>query len=162
MQKAFDYVPEYKKTILSNGTRVVTEHHPYSRATSAGVYIDLGSRDEPAHLGGAAHFIEHLVFKGTNKRNAYEIVKEIEAVGGELNAYTTREYTCFHSCTLREHLSLSMDVLSDLVSDALFDPVEFDKERQVILQEIMMASDCLLYTSPSPRDQRGSRMPSSA
>lgn len=143
MQKAFDYVPEYKKTILSNGIRVVTEHHPSSRATSAGIYIDLGSRDEPAHLGGAAHFIEHLVFKGTNKRNAYEIVKEIEAVGGELNAYTTREYTCFHSCTLREHLSLSMDVLSDLVSDALFDPVEFDKERQVILQEIMMASDDL-------------------
>jgi len=143
MQKAFDYVPEYKKTILSNGTRVVTEHHPYSRATSAGVYIDLGSRDEPANLGGAAHFIEHLVFKGTSKRNAYEIVKEIEAVGGELNAYTTREYTCFHSCTLREHLSLSMDILSDLVSGAVFDPVELDKERQVILQEIMMASDDL-------------------
>jgi len=143
LQKAFDYVPEYKKTTLSNGTRVVTEHHPSSRATSAGIYIDLGSRDEPDHLGGAAHFIEHLAFKGTNKRNAYEIVKEIEAVGGELNAYTTREYTCFHSCTLREHLSLSMDVLSDLVSDALFDPVEFDKERQVVLQEIMMASDDL-------------------
>ncbi len=143
MQKAFDYIPEFKKTILSNGTRVVTEHHPYSRATSAGVYIDMGSRDEPAHLNGAAHFVEHLVFKGTHKRSAYEIVKSIEAVGGELNAYTTREYTCFHSCTLREHLALSMDVLADLVSSATFEPEEFNKEREVILQEILMSADDL-------------------
>ncbi len=143
MNKAFDYQPEFKKTVLSNGTRVVTEHHPYSRATSAGIYVDMGSRDESPSLNGAAHFIEHLVFKGTSKRSAYEIVKCLEEVGGDLNAYTTREYTCFHASSLREHLNLSMDVLSDLVSDALFDPAEFDKERQVILQEILMSTDDL-------------------
>ena len=141
MSKAYEYEPQFKKTVLSNGTRVVTEHHPYSRATSAGIYIDMGSRDEPKHLNGAAHFIEHLAFKGTHKRNAYEIVKEIESVGGELNAYTAREYTCFHACTLKEHLPISMDVLSDLVSDALFQIEEFNKERQVVLQEIMMSAD---------------------
>jgi len=141
MNKTYEYEPVFKKTVLTNGTRVVTEHHPYSRATSAGIYIDLGSRDEPIKLNGAAHFIEHMVFKGTSKRNAYDIVKDIEAVGGELNAYTAREYTCFHSCTLKEHLNLSMDVLSDLVSDALFHEEEFNKERQVILQEILMSTD---------------------
>ncbi len=141
MSKAFEYEPKFNKTVLSNGTRVVTEHHPYSRATSVGLYVDLGSRDEPAHLNGAAHFIEHLAFKGTNKRSAYEIVKEIEAVGGDLNAYTAREYTCFHACTLKEHVGLSMDVLSDLVSDALFLDEEFQKERQVIMQEILMSAD---------------------
>lgn len=128
---------------MENGVRVVTEHHPFSRATSAAVYVDLGTRDEPKSLNGAAHFVEHLVFKGTKTRSAFEIAKSLEAVGGELNAYTSREYTCFHATSLREHMSLSLDVLVDLATQAIFDPVEFTKEREVIEQEIDMSADLL-------------------
>jgi len=140
---AFDVPPRYQKTVLDNGVRVVTEHHQNTRTTSVGFFIDLGSRDEPNHLKGAAHFIEHLVFKGTKKRSAYDIVSELEAVGGEVNAYTSREHTCFHSATLREDQSLSVDVLSDLISQAQFKKEEFIKEREVILQEIDMSADNL-------------------
>lgn len=140
---AFDFQPEFRKTVLPNGVRVVTEHHPFSRATSAAVYVDLGTRDEPKDLNGAAHFVEHLVFKGTKERSAFEIAKSLEAVGGELNAYTSREYTCFHATSLREHMSLSLDVLVDLATQAVFDPVEFEKEREVIEQEIDMSADLL-------------------
>lgn len=140
---AFDFQPEFRKTVLSNGVRLVTEHHLFSRATSAAVYVELGTRDEPKNLNGAAHFIEHLVFKGTKERSAFEIAKSLEAVGGELNAYTSREYTCFHATSLREHLSLSLDVLMDLATQATFEPKEFKKEREVIEQEIDMSVDLL-------------------
>ncbi|MCB0364372.1 MAG: insulinase family protein [Bdellovibrionaceae bacterium] len=140
---AFDFQPVFKKTTLDNGVRVVTEHHPFSRATSAAVYVDLGTRDEPKHLNGAAHFVEHLVFKGTKERSAFEIAKSLEAVGGELNAYTSREYTCFHATSLREHMSLSLDVLVDLATQAVFAEEEFGKEREVIEQEIDMSADLL-------------------
>lgn len=141
--KAFEYEPVFNKTVLKNGVRVVTEHHPYSRSVSAGIYVDLGTRDEPEDLIGAAHFVEHMVFKGTKSRNAYQIVSELEAVGGELNAYTTREYTCFHASTLKEHLPISIDVLIDLMTHASFDKNEFKKEREVIRQEINMSADQL-------------------
>ena len=141
--KAFDYEPSFRKTVLNNGVRVVTEHHPYTRCTSAGIYVDLGTRDEPEDLIGAAHFVEHIVFKGTKRRSAYQIVKSLEAVGGEINAFTSRENTCFHSCTLRENLDLSLDVLSDVVSQAQFTESDFEKERQVILHEIDMSRDQL-------------------
>ena len=95
--KAFEYQPEYQRTVLDNGLRVVTEHHPYSRAVSVGITVDLGSRDEPSNIYGGAHFVEHMVFKGTKTRSAFEISKSMEAVGGELNAYTTKEQTCFHA-----------------------------------------------------------------
>jgi predicted Zn-dependent peptidase len=139
--KAFEYEPVYKKTILDNGVRVVTEHHPASRAVCAGIFVDLGTRDEPKDMVGAAHFVEHMVFKGTETRDAYEISRSLEAVGGDLNAYTSREQTCFHATTLREHLSLSLDVLSDLMSNAQFDANDFKKERDVIVQEINMSAD---------------------
>ena len=139
--KSFEYEPVFKKTILDNGVRVVTEHHPYCRGVSAGITLDLGTRDEPAEMSGAAHFVEHLVFKGTETRDAYEIVKSLEAVGGELNAYTTREQTCFHSTSLKEHLPLALDVLTDLMSNATFDVGDVKKEREVIIQEIKMSSD---------------------
>ncbi len=141
MSKAFDFPPDYKKTVLSNGVRVITEHHKNTRTTCAGFFVDLGSRDEPSHLKGSAHFIEHLVFKGTKKRSAYDIVSALEAVGGDVNAYTSREHTCFHSATLREDQNLSVDVLSDLISQALFKKEEFLKEREVIQQEIDMSAD---------------------
>ncbi len=141
--KAFEYEPVYKKTVLDNGVRVLTEHHPLSRAVCAGIFVDLGTRDEPDDMIGAAHFIEHMVFKGTETRDAYEIAKSLEAVGGDLNAYTTREQTCFHATSLKEHLSLSLDVLSDLMSNAQFDVNDFKKEREVIIQEINMSADDL-------------------
>ncbi|MEZ4872326.1 MAG: pitrilysin family protein [Bdellovibrionales bacterium] len=139
----FDYTPEFNKTKLENGVTVVTEHHRYTRATCASVFVKMGTRHEPDHLNGVAHFLEHLVFKGTQSRSALEILKTLEAVGGDLNAYTTREYTCFHSTSLREHLNLSMDVLTDITNNAVIDPIEFDKERDVVLQEIDMTADQL-------------------
>lgn len=141
--KAFDYHPVFNRTTLSNGVRVLTEHHPFTRSVSAGIYVDLGTRDEPKHLNGAAHFIEHLVFKGTRRRSAFEIAKSLEEVGGDLNAYTSREYTCFHAASLREHLGLSLDVLVDLISRAQFSKADFDLERDVVQHEIDMSADDL-------------------
>jgi predicted Zn-dependent peptidase len=141
--KAFEYEPVFKKTVLENGVRVLTEHHPLSRSVCAGIFVDLGTRDEPEDIVGAAHFVEHMVFKGTETRDAYEIAKSLEAVGGDLNAYTTREQTCFHATSLKEHLYLSLDVLSDLMSNAQFDSNDFKKEREVIIQEINMSIDDL-------------------
>lgn len=138
---AFDFQPEFFKTTLSNGVRVVTEHHPYTRAVSAAIYVTTGARDEPEDQQGMSHFIEHLVFKGTHSRSQLDIVKEIEAVGGDINAYTTKEYTCFHTTTLREHLSLSMDVLADLVTNAKFDEQDIEKEKSVVQQEIDMCAE---------------------
>jgi predicted Zn-dependent peptidase len=134
---------EYKKTTLANGIRILTEHHPMSRAVSCGIWVNKGTRDELAHEEGLAHFIEHMVFKRTKKRNAYEISRDMEAVGGELNAYTSREYTCFVSLALKEHLDLSLDVLSDLVCQPVFDSSDIKKEKQVVIQEIHMSEDQL-------------------
>jgi predicted Zn-dependent peptidase len=142
-QKVYSYEPTFQKTTLPNGVRVVSESHPGLRAASAGLFVDVGTRDEPEHLVGATHFVEHLVFKGTHKRTALEIAESLEVVGGELNAYTTRELTCFHTHSLKEDLPLALDVLCDLVTNATFDPEEFEKERQVILQEIDMSKDDL-------------------
>jgi predicted Zn-dependent peptidase len=141
--KAFDYHPVFNRTTLTNGVRVVTEHHPFTRSVAAGIYVNLGTRDEPDILNGAAHFIEHLVFKGTRKRSAFEIAKSLEEVGGDLNAYTSREYTCFHATSLREHLPLAMDVLVDLISRAQFSVSDFDTERDVVQHEIDMSADDL-------------------
>lgn len=105
--------------------------------------MDLGTRDEPLGLSGAAHFIEHMVFKGTRKRSGFEIAKSLEEVGGELNAYTSREYTCFHATCLREHLDLAVDVLADIVTRATFKLEDFKTERQVVLHEIDMSVDDL-------------------
>lgn len=139
--KAFDYHPVFNKTTLANGIRVLTEHHPFTRSVSAGVYVDIGTRDEPVRLNGVAHFIEHLVFKGTRKRTAFDIAKSLEEVGGDLNAYTSREYTCFHAECLREHTPLAMDVLADLISRAEFSKADFDLERDVVISEIDMSKD---------------------
>lgn len=141
--KVFEQDPIFNKTVLSNGVRVLTEHHPGTRATSVGFYVPYGTRDEEPDMIGASHFVEHMVFKGTKKRSAFDIVASLEAVGGDLNAYTSREYTCFHATTLKENLSLSLDVLVDLLVSSTFDEEEFEKERQVILAEIDMSADNL-------------------
>ena len=133
--------PVYQKTRLSNGIRVVSERHPRSRAVSCGIWIERGTRDESAKLAGVSHFVEHLVFKRTESRSAFEIARDMEAVGADLNAFTSREHTCFVSHSLKEHLALSIDVLSDLVCRAKFDASDFAKEKQVVIQEIQMAED---------------------
>lgn len=138
---AYSYIPVFKKSVLKNGVRVVTESHPHSRAVSVGIFVDLGSRDETPDNSGIVHFIEHLVFKGTKKRSAFEIAKSMEAVGGDLNAYTTREMTCFHATCLREHFPLALEVVSDLVCTARMNDRDFERERKVIVQEIDMSKD---------------------
>ena len=141
--RAYAYRPIHNKTTFPNGVRVVTESHPFTRAVSVGVFVGTGTRHEnPRHVG-ITHFLEHMVFKGTRKRNALELARVLEAVGGDLNAYTTREYTCFHALSLAEHLPLCLDVLSDLVTAASLTADDFEKEREVISQEIQMAKDDL-------------------
>lgn len=133
----------FKKTILPNGVRVLTEAHPLSRAVSCGIMVTGGTRDERPDEGGLAHFVEHLVFKRTKKRTAYEVARDMEAVGGDLNAYTSRESTIYVTHALKDELALSIDVLADLVCNPLFDAGDIRKEKQVVIQEIRMAEDQL-------------------
>ena len=141
--KVFDNPPDFQKSVLKNGVRVLTEHHNSSRSTSMGLFIDLGTRDEPSHLVGMAHFVEHILFKGTKTRSAYELAKALESVGGEINAFTGRESTCFHSSTLREDVGLSMEILSDLITNSQFTEGDFQKEREVVLHEMDMSMEQL-------------------
>lgn len=131
----------YQKTVLDNGIRVVTESHRHTNAVSVGIWLLTGTRDEKESEAGLSHFLEHMVFKGTRHRNAFKIALELEAVGGDLNAFTTQEYTCFHATTLREHLPLQLDVLCDLVTHANFNIRELEREKLVVLQEIAMTTD---------------------
>lgn len=133
----------FKKSVLDSGVTVVTENHPAAISASCGIWVKKGTRDEFPNERGLAHFVEHLVFKRTKKRNAYQISAALDAVGGELNAFTSRENTCFVSHSLREHLELSLDVLSDLVANPVFDARDIEKEKQVVVQEIRMAEDQL-------------------
>lgn len=141
IQAVYNYEPIFNRTTLDNGTRVVTEAHPHSRAVSIGIFVDLGSRDETPDVAGVTHFIEHLVFKGTKRRTAFEISKSLEQVGGDLNAYTTRETTCFHATCLHADFNMALDVLADLIQGAKMTQRDFDRERMVILQELDMAKD---------------------
>lgn len=134
---------DYRKTVLPNGLTVLTENHPLSRAVSCGIWIDKGTRDENADEAGLAHFVEHLVFKRTENRSAFEIARDMEAVGGDLNAFTSRESTCFLTFSLKEHLGLSIDVLSDLVCRPKFATADIKKEKQVVISEIHMSEDQL-------------------
>lgn len=131
----------FKKTVLDSGITVVTEAHKHQRSVSVGVFVCSGTRDEKKSEMGASHFVEHMVFKGTKKRSAYEISRCLEAVGGDLNAYTTREYTCFHATSLKKDLSLDVELLGDLVTNAVFRQRDFERERNVILQEVAMTED---------------------
>ena len=131
----------YKKTILPNGVRIVTEEIPHVRSLSLGFWIETGSRDEFPANNGISHFIEHMVFKGTKKRNVKEIAQSIESVGGYLNAFTSKEHTCYYARVLDEHLELATDVLSDMVFQPTFPEKELEKERNVILEELKQAED---------------------
>ena len=130
-----------QRTVLPGGLRVITESLPAVRSVAFGIWAGVGSRDEdPAHAG-ATHYLEHLLFKGTSRRSALEISAEMDAVGGELNAFTAKEYTCYYARVLDEDLPLAIDVLSDMVTSSLIEPKEVDAERGVILEEIAMNED---------------------
>jgi predicted Zn-dependent peptidase len=119
----------------------VTEQLPGSRSAAAGMWVAVGSRDEPAAMAGAAHYLEHLLFKGTARRSAAAIAEEIDAVGGELNAFTTKEHTCYHAHVLDCDLDLAVDLICDVLGDALLDPSDVELERGVVLEEIAMRDD---------------------
>lgn len=129
------------KTLLDNGIRILTEKIPHAHSVSIGIWVTSGSRHENQALSGIAHFIEHLMFKGTAKRTALDIAREIDAVGGVLNAFTGREYVCYYAKVLSSHLPLAIDLLSDIFLNSSFDADEIEKERKVILQEIDMLED---------------------
>lgn len=131
----------YEKTVLSNGVRIVTEKIPYVHSVSTGIWVNAGSRDEQEGEKGITHFIEHMLFKGTSKRSALDIAKELDAVGGFANAFTSKENVCFHAKVLDRHLPLVVDVLTDLVLNSIFEEREIEREQQVILQEIRMIED---------------------
>jgi predicted Zn-dependent peptidase len=134
-------VETYRKDFLSNGLVVVAEEMPQVRSVSLGLWIKVGSRDEASPLGGISHFIEHLIFKGTQKRTAQDIARVIDSVGGQLDAFTSREYTCFYVKVLDKHLPLAVELLSDILLNSQFPPEEVERERQVVLQEINMVED---------------------
>ena len=126
---------------MPNGLRVVGERIPHFRSTSVGLWIGTGSQHEYPDEAGLSHFLEHMVFKGTEKRSARQIAEEMDAVGGQLNAFTSKECTCFYAKTVDEHLDLAMDVVCDLATHPTFDPRELEKEKGVVLEEISMAED---------------------
>src|SRR6476469_411322 len=126
---------------LPGGSRVVTESVPGARSASVGVWVGVGSVDETPRLAGASHFLEHLLFKGTRTRTGYEIADAVDAVGGELNAFTSHEYTCYYARILAEQAKLAVDLVCDVVLDAVITADDVDTERQVILEEIAMRDD---------------------
>ena len=133
----------FKKTILKNGIRVLTESHQDSRCIVTGAWVTTGTRHENTSQVGISHLLEHMVFKGTDKYSALDIALALESKGGDINAFTAREHTCFHTTSLKEDMDLSVDVLSQLVACARFDEEEFAKEKRVVQQEILMATDDL-------------------
>jgi len=131
----------YQRVVLDNGVQILTEDIPYVRSLALGVWIDTGSRDEPQDMAGISHFLEHLVFKGTPRRTARQIAEALDAVGGQLNAFTTKEFTCFYARVMDEYFDLAFDVLSDMIFNPLFKPEDIDRERNVIVEEIKMGED---------------------
>jgi len=126
---------------LKNGIRVVTEEIPSIESVSVGIWINAGSRNEKKIENGIAHFLEHMAFKGTEKRSALQIAEEIESVGGFINAYTSREITCYYAKVLKNHLPLAVDILSDIISNSTFHEQEIEIEKGVIIQEIGQMKD---------------------
>lgn len=130
-----------RKQILPNGVRIVTEEITSVRSVSMGIWVGAGSRDENSENSGIAHFIEHMMFKGTSKRTAKEIAETLDDVGGQLNAFTSKEYTCYYAKVLDEHIDIAIDLLSDMFFDSSFKEEEIEKEKNVIIEEIKMYED---------------------
>src|SRR3990170_4215178 len=130
-----------KKSVLPNGIRVVTEMVPHVRSVAVGVWVETGSRHEPDSLRGISHFIEHLVFKGTESRSAAEIARAVDSVGGQMDAFTAKEHTCFYLSVLDQHLPLAVDLLTDILLRPRFAGEDLEREKSVIGQEIRMVED---------------------
>ena len=130
-----------RRTVLPGGLRVITESLPAVRSVALGIWVGVGSRDEDVRHTGATHYLEHLLFKGTKRRTALEISSEMDAAGGEMNAFTTKEYTCYYARVLDADLPLAADILSDMVTNSLITPQDVDAERNVVLEEIAMNDD---------------------
>ena len=129
------------KTVLKNGVRILTQKRAHTRSVSMSVWVNVGARDENSAENGLSHFIEHMIFKGTLRRSAYQIAKEFDAIGGNSNAFTTMENTCYHAKVMDTHTEIMVDILSDIFLNSVFDPQEIEKERPVVLQEISMIED---------------------
>jgi predicted Zn-dependent peptidase len=136
-----DQDDSYEKSTLPNGIRVVTERIAHVRSVSLGLWVGIGSAHEDSAQRGISHVIEHMLFKGTPKRNARAIAELMDSIGGNLNAFTDKEATCYHARVVDVHAPLALEVLSDMFLHSLFDPVELAKEQQVILEEIRMYDD---------------------
>lgn len=130
-----------QRTTLDNGIRVLSEKVPGCHSISLGVWVNNGSRHETVELNGISHFIEHMLFKGTARRSAQGIAREVDSVGGLLNGFTSREYSCYFVKILAEKLSMAVDLLGDLICHSQFKLDDIEKERRVILQEIAMIED---------------------
>jgi predicted Zn-dependent peptidase len=129
------------KTVLNNSIRIVSKKMPHVHSVSMGVWVNVGARDESSSESGLSHFIEHMIFKGTEKRTAFQIAKEFDAIGGQTNAFTSAENTCYHAKVIDTHLETMVDILSDIFLNSVFDEKEVENERAVILQEIAMVED---------------------
>lgn len=130
-----------RRTVLPGGLRVVTEYVPAVRSASVGVWVNVGSRDEGPRVAGAAHFLEHLLFKATPTRDSVQIAQSVDAVGGELNAFTSREHTCYYAHVLDEDLEMAVDLVADVVLNGVCAPDDVELERDVVLEEIAMRDD---------------------
>jgi predicted Zn-dependent peptidase len=131
----------YRKAVLPNGIRLVTERMTHVRSVAVGVWVETGSRHETDERAGMSHLIEHLVFKGTAHRSAEQIARTMDSVGGQMDAFTTKENTCFYVQVLDEHLPLAVELLTDILLHSLFDAEELEREKSVVLQEIKMVED---------------------
>lgn len=130
-----------KRSVHSSGLRIVTEEVPSVRSAAIGIWVNVGSRDETPAVAGASHFLEHLLFKGTTRRSALEISATIESVGGEMNAFTSKEYTCFYARVIDTDLPMAIDIVSDLITSSIVSALDVDAERKVVLEEIAMRDD---------------------
>jgi len=130
-----------RKTTLVNGIKLLTKKMPHIRSVTMGVWVDVGARDESPSENGLSHLIEHLIFKGTEKRSAFQIAKEFDAIGGQTNAFTTMENTCYHAKVMDSHVTTMVEILSDIFLNSRFDESDIQREQPVILQEIGMVED---------------------
>jgi len=126
----------FNKTILPNGIRIVSEHIPHVKSFTLGFWFDAGTRDEQKKLNGISHFIEHMLFKGTTNRSAKKIAEDIEGYGGYLNAFTSKEHTCYYGRGLSEHFERTFDVISDMIQNPVFKPIEIKREAKVVIEEL--------------------------
>lgn len=140
-EKEHDSTTDVRKTVLDNGMKVITEHIDSVRSISVGIWVKTGSRNEENNQAGITHFLEHMLFKGTEKRNAFEIAQSMESVGGYLNAFTSTEYTCYYARCLDTKLEKAMEVLSDMVRNSVFPEEELEKEKKVVIEEMKMYRD---------------------